>query len=179
MPNAAAVSSAIWIGSGAALPTSEISRVRAVRPQILDRAQLAPPFEEVAHDARLGLVGQRILRLDQDEAVAFGQRDRRRQDLAQQVVPACANPDRNGERQPARERQARVLEEHSAAELHVERHAAQPRQAAAVAQRFLVLLHAPERGERVAPRLVGREPLGAHQPVGFHLDVKPELIIHP
>ena len=46
------------------------------------------------------------------------------------------------------------LTEHSAAELHVERHAAQPRQTAAVAQRFLVLLHASERGERAgaAPR---------------------------
>ena len=99
--------------------------------------------------------------------------------LPDHVVPARANPDRDGERQPARERQARVLEEHAAAELHVERQAAQPRQAAAVAQRFLVLLDAAERGERLAPRLVGREPLRAHQPVGFHLDVKPELVVHP
>jgi hypothetical protein len=42
-----------------------------------------------------------------------------------------------------------------------------------------VLLHAPERGERLASRLVGREPFRAHQLIGFHLDVKPELVIHP
>ena len=104
------------------MPTSEISSVRAVRAQILDRSQLAPPFEEVAHDAWLGLVCQGILRLDHDEAVAFGQRDRRRQDLARQVVPACANPDRNGERQPARERQARVFQEHPESELVILQH---------------------------------------------------------
>ena len=66
---------------GSRVTDDEISSVRAVCPQILDRSQLAPPFEEVARDARLGLVCQGILRLDQDEAVAFGQRDRRRQDL--------------------------------------------------------------------------------------------------
>ena len=122
MRNAAAVSSAIWIGSGAALPMMRFRVSVAVRPQVLDRAQLAPPFEEVAHDARFGRVRQRVLRLDQDDAVAFGQRDRRRQELARQVVPACANPDRNGERQPARERQARVFQEHPESELVILQH---------------------------------------------------------
>ena len=107
---------------GSRVADDEISSVRAVRPQVLDRAQLAPPFEEVADDAWLGLVRQGVLRLDQDDAVAFGQRDRRRQELARQVVPACANPDRDGERQPARERQARVLQEHPESELVILQH---------------------------------------------------------
>ena len=108
---------------GSRVADDEISSVRAVRPQILDRSQLAPPFEEVANDARLGRVGQGVLRLDHDEAVAFGQRDRRRQELARQVVPPCANPDRNGERQSARERQARVFQEHPESELVILQHA--------------------------------------------------------
>ena len=122
MPNAAAVSSAIWIGSGAALPTTRFRVSVRYAPRSSIVSQLAPPFEEVAHDARLGLVCQGILRLDQDEAVAFGQRDRRRQSLPDQVVPARANPDRNGERQSARERQARVLQEHPESELVILQH---------------------------------------------------------
>ena len=109
-------------GLGRRVGDGEISRAGAVRPQIHDGSQLAAPFEEVVHDARLGLVCQGILRLDQDQAIAFGQRDRRRHDLAHQVVPASANPDRNGERQAAGERQARVFQEHPEAELVILQH---------------------------------------------------------
>ncbi len=107
---------------GSRVADDEISGVRAVGSQVLDRSQLAPPFEEVTHDACLGLVGQRILRLDHDKAVAFGERDRWRLDLAHEVVRARANPDREGERQPASDRQARVLQEHPESELVILQH---------------------------------------------------------
>ena len=105
----------------------EVSRLRAVRPQVLDRLQPAPPLEEVAQDARLGLVRQGIVRLDRDEAVALGQWDRGCEDLPHHVVPACSNPDRNRERQSARKRQARVFQEHPEAELVVLQHVSSKR----------------------------------------------------
>jgi hypothetical protein len=107
---------------GSRVVDDEIAGVRPVRPQVVDCLQLAPPFEEIPYDARLRRVGQGVLRLDQDEAIAFGQRDRRREDLTDQVVIACAHPDRDGERQSAGERQARVFQEHPNAELVVLQH---------------------------------------------------------
>jgi hypothetical protein len=53
----------------------EISSIRAIRPKVFDRLQLAPPFEEVAKDAALGRVRQRVVRLDLDDAIAGRQRD--------------------------------------------------------------------------------------------------------
>ena len=101
---------------GSRVAGDEIAGVRAVRAQVVDRADLAPPCEEVAHDASLGLVRQGVPCLDQDEPLAFGQRNRRRQEFARQVVPARPDADRNGQRQSARERQARVLQQHSQSE---------------------------------------------------------------
>ena len=71
---------------------------------------------------RFGLVGQRVLRLHQDEAVALGQRDCRREDVAPGLVPAGADADGDGEREAARERQARILQEHPESELEVLQH---------------------------------------------------------
>ncbi len=91
------------------VPDDEISSVGSVRAQFLDGSQLAPPLDEVARGAWPRLIGQGILRLDQDEAVALRQRDGGREELTRYVVPSDANPDRNRERQSARECQARVF----------------------------------------------------------------------
>jgi hypothetical protein len=88
--------------------------------------QLTSPFEEIACDPQFRPVRQRVLRLDQNDAVAFGERDRRRQDLAPDVVPARADPDRNGERQAPGNRQARVFEKHPDAELVILQHMPSP-----------------------------------------------------
>ena len=54
--------------------------------------------------------------------IAVGQRNPRRQQLARQVLPAGTNPDRDHEREPAGNRQARVLEKHPESELVVLQH---------------------------------------------------------
>jgi hypothetical protein len=91
------------------------------------------PLLEVVQHTKFWLIGPRVLCPDLDDAVAFRQRNPRRHDLAGQVVPARADADRNRDRQPACQGEARILEQHSDAELHVERQAAQPRQSAAFA----------------------------------------------
>jgi hypothetical protein len=57
------------------------------------------------------------LRLKDDKAIAVGQRDRGPQQFAPQVVPARADADRNGERQPAGNGQTRILQRQPDTEL--------------------------------------------------------------
>ena len=161
---------------GSRVADDEIPSVRAVRSQLLDRSQLAPPFEEVAHDASLGLVGQGIPRLDQDEPVAFGQRDRWRQELARQVVPASPNPDRNGERQSARERQARVLQEHPQPEPVILQGALQPRRDPDVTHSVAGERQAAQRAPRRRGRRGRIEPARL-QLLPLHLQVEPQLVV--
>ena len=97
--NAVAVSAAVRISTGACVADNQIPELRAVRPEAVDRPHIAPPFEEVPSDTEFRLVRQGIVRLDDDDAIAVGQRDRGPQQFAPQVVPARADPDRNGERQ--------------------------------------------------------------------------------
>ena len=60
--------------------------------------------------------------LDLDDAIAVGERNRGTKEVARQVVPASADPDRDGERQSARDRQARILQEHPQAQFVVLHH---------------------------------------------------------
>jgi hypothetical protein len=109
---------------GRRVADDEVSRVLAIRAEAVDRAQLAPPLEEVAHDAQFRRIRQRVLRVDRHDPVPFGQRDHRRHELAREVVPACADADCDGERQPARDREDRVFNEHPKCELVILQHAA-------------------------------------------------------
>src|SRR6185503_11153621 len=113
----------------------EIPGRGAERPDVLDGSQAASPFEEVARDAELELVRQNVARLNRDQTVAFGQRNRRRQELLTQVVPPRANRDRNGERQRAGNGQARVLHEHPESELVILQHVSSPESVAQVNRR--------------------------------------------
>jgi hypothetical protein len=101
---------------------NQIPELRAVRAEAVDRPHLAPPFEEVPSDTELKLVRQGILRLDDDDAIAVGQRDRGPHQFGRQVVPPRADPDRNGERQAPGNRQAREFEKHPDAELVILQH---------------------------------------------------------
>ena len=49
---------------------------------------------------------------DLDDAIAAGERNRGTKEVARQVVPAGSDPDRDGERQSPRDRQAWILQEH-------------------------------------------------------------------
>jgi hypothetical protein len=64
------------IRCGDALPTIRFLVTVRYAPRPLNRSELASPFEEVAHDARFGFVRPDVLRVDQDNAVAVGQRNR-------------------------------------------------------------------------------------------------------
>ena len=70
-----------------------------------------------------------------------------------------------------------ILDEHSEAQLQVERQAAEPGGAAAIAHGFPVIVHAAERGERSATRFVARKPGLAHEAVRLHVEVKAELLV--
>ena len=90
-----------------------------------------------------------------------------------------AEPDAERHREPADEREPGILHEHPDAELQVERQAAEPGGAAALAQRLAMLLHAAEGRERAPSRLVAIEPLLAHEPLRLHLDVEADLVVDP
>ena len=61
----------------------------------------------------LVLAAGRVAHLDLDDAVALGERQSSDEDRSRDdVVPARADPDRDGQRQAARDRQARILHEH-------------------------------------------------------------------
>ena len=67
---------------GRCVADNQIPELRAVRPEAVDRPHIAPPFEEVPSDTELRLVRQGIVRLDDDDAIAVGQRDRGPQQFA-------------------------------------------------------------------------------------------------
>jgi hypothetical protein len=99
--------------------------------------------------------------------------------VASSKVPG-ADPDREGDREPADEREARVPGEHPEAELEVEPRDAQVVEAAEPARPsplVAVPLHAPELAPRLPHRLRRREPpaleIGRAQ-----LAVEPELLLH-
>ena len=111
---------------GRCVADNQIPELRAVRPEAVDRPHIAPPFEEVPSDTEFRLVRQGIVRLDDDDAIAVGQRDRGPQQFAPQVVPARADPDRNGERQPPGNGQTRILQQHPDTELVILQHVSSP-----------------------------------------------------
>jgi hypothetical protein len=66
------------------------------------------------------LAGRGIAHLDLDETVAAGQRQCRPEQVAGHVVPPRADADRDGQREPAGDRQPRILEQHPSAEFDVQ-----------------------------------------------------------
>ena len=67
-----------------------------------------------------------VAHLDLDDAVALRERQGRTKQIAREIVPARSDPDRDGERQTTRDRQARILHEHPDTQLVVLQHAASP-----------------------------------------------------
>src|SRR4030095_12701355 len=109
-------------GYGWGTANDQTADARTVSAQLLDRPQRAPPLQEVMRNPQFGLVGQRVSRLHQDEAVTLGQWDCRRKDVSPDLVPASADADGHGERDAGRGRQARILQQHPEPEFEVLSH---------------------------------------------------------
>ena len=119
--NAVAVSAAVRISTGGVLPTIRFrSSVRyAPRPSI-DRTSLRHSRKSRATRSSgwfvRALCVSMMTRRSPSGSGIVGHSSFR------QVVPARADPDRNGEREPARQRQPRIFPEHPAAELVILQH---------------------------------------------------------
>ena len=100
--------------------------------------------------------------------------EERRQDLEDDGADA----DREGHRQTTDNGEARILHEHPAAELEVEREPVEPGAPAPVAELLFVPLHAPEGHQRPSTGLDGIQALLAHQAIRLHLDVAADLQRH-
>ena len=86
-----------------------------------------------------------------------------------------ANPDREGHRQAAHNREARILHEHASADLQVEPEGLEAGQAAAIAMGFSGAGNTADPDERLAARLV-RSHAGADVVVGVQIDVALQLV---
>jgi hypothetical protein len=109
-----------WLRSRVA--ENHIALDRAIRAEIHDGSHVALPNQEVVKHAPLVSAAGDIAHLDLDDAIAVRERNRRPQQVARQVVPAGADADGNGERQPARDGQARILQQHPQPQLVVLQH---------------------------------------------------------
>ena len=86
-----------------------------------------------------------------------------------------ANPDREGHRHAAHNREARILHEHAAADFQVEHEGREAGQAAAIAMGFPGAGHTADPDERLAARFV-RCHAGADVGVGVQIDVALQLV---
>jgi hypothetical protein len=89
-----------------------------------------------------------------DQARALRQRQRRMDEQADDLEDDEPDPDREGHRQPADDRQAGILHEHAGAELQIHRPAGEPAEHPRVALPFLYLLDAAKRPPRGVARLL-------------------------
>ena len=122
MPNAPAVSSATWIGSGNVSPTTRLRVcVRyAPRPSIVCSPRRHSRKSRRTRGSRWFVNVSCVSIVTRRSPSGRGIEGAKT--FPTYVVPACANPDRNRERQPARERQARVFQEHPESELVILQH---------------------------------------------------------
>ena len=103
--------------------TERVDQVQARVPpsaDVGDRSQRLPPVQEVVEDLRLFIVHLEVHEANFDQAVAVRQRQGRVDEQAEDLEDHQANADREGHRNAANHREARILHEHSCAELKVE-----------------------------------------------------------
>ena len=94
--------------------------------ELRHRPQRAAPDDEVVQRARLGIIRRDVPVADLDDALARGQRQRGIDEQRQHLEDDGADADRERHRQPADDGEARILHEHPAAELQVEREPVEP-----------------------------------------------------
>ena len=138
----------------------EVAGRVAPRADVGHRAQRLAPLEEVVEDLVLVLVLHEVHALNLTEAIALRQRQRGMRGQAEDLVDDEADPDREGHRHAADDGQARILHEHTAAELDVHRPAGEPSERARVALMFLDLFDTAEGAARGVARFLGVHPLG-------------------
>ena len=165
------------LGPRAAVRAHQVGARVAIGAEVRDRPCRAPELV-VVQDAILVLEHLRIPALDPHDAIAVGERSFVR-GMMRTSEGDGAEPDAERHRQAADDREPGVLHEHPAAQLQVERQAAEPRGAAPLAERLAMLLHAPECDQRAPSRFVVIELLLAHEPLRLHLDVEADLVVDP
>ena len=110
-----------------------------------------------------------------DQARALRKRQGGMDEQADDLVDDDANPDREGHRQAAHNREARILHEHASADLQVENEGLEAGQAAAIAMGFPGAGHTADPDERLAARFV-RCHAGADVVVRVQIDVALQLV---
>jgi hypothetical protein len=100
--------------------THQVPLQRAIRTQFFDRADVAPPADEVVQHTAFILNVHRVAHLDLDDAVAVGQRQRRPHEISVEVVPRRADADGDRQREPAGDREARKAAKHPEPEFEVQ-----------------------------------------------------------
>jgi hypothetical protein len=93
----------------------------AVGAQLLNGSNVTAPAHEVEQHPLLETGSQRITQLDLDDAVAIWEGKPGVEQILREVVPACADPDGNGEGEAASHGQAGKLPEHPDSQLHIGR----------------------------------------------------------
>ena len=132
--------------TGRASPAATIEVPARVAPgaDVGQRAQRLLPLEEVVEDLFLLDVRRHVDAANFDQARALGQRQGGVGEEAHHLDDDDADPDREGHRQAADDRQAGILHEHPAAEFQVHRPAGEPPEHPGFALMFLHLLDAAE-----------------------------------
>jgi hypothetical protein len=103
-------------------------------PRSVTERSVPAPDREVVQHARLLPTLATVPALDLHDPVAAGERQRRVNRHAHHLEDDRADPDGERHREPADQRQPRILHEHPAAELHVERQAPEPGETPLLAQ---------------------------------------------
>ena len=160
----------------APLERDEVSVERAVCADGADRSKVGAPRRQVVEvQWPTAIVASAAEILNRDDAVAFVERQRAGDEVADDAECGCT--DRDGDRQPeyADECQPGGLEHHPEPELEIERHSGEPGESAVAAERLLVILHPAERRQCAASCFVRLETVLAHEALHLHVQVEREL----
>ncbi len=93
-------------------------------------------------------------------------------------VRRAADGDGDGHREPARQGEGAIPDQHADRETRVERQRVEPAQPARVASGFLELFDAAERDACEPPRFTWRDSALAHEAFRFHVDMEAHLVAH-
>jgi hypothetical protein len=148
------------------------------RPEVGHRPHRLAPDTEVVRRARLRVARLHVPVPQVHDAVALRQRQRGTDEQHHHLEYDDADPDGERHRESADDGQPRILDQHPAAELEVERQPAEPPQPPRVPPRLPVLLHPAELSRRLPARLRGVQTPLALEPLRFHVHVEAHLLVH-
>jgi hypothetical protein len=95
---------------GRRIARAPASLQRPPRAQVFEEPGVLPPDRQIVQQSPLLAGRDRVAHLDLDDSIALRKPNRRTQEIAREVVPACSDADGKGQCKSPRDREAGILQ---------------------------------------------------------------------